>query len=147
MERAMVSVVGALLLLAASVVSGECMNCYPGPAQCGSCGTFVTRMVPCVRTEMVAEVQPCTRAIPVKRIGYRIQNFMLKGIPVGSPCGQDPCTKCCPQPFCQVVQRQVPYVYYQPMCVTCYNVVYRPVCRQVMVPQTYLVRETPMCGH
>lgn len=147
MERAMVAVVGALVLFAASVVSGECMNCYPGPSPCGSCGTLVTRMVPCVRTEMVAEVQPCMRAIPVKRIGYRMQNFMLRGIPVGSPCGQDPCTKCCPQPFCQVVQRQVPYVYYQPVCVPWYNVVYRPVCRPVMVPQTYLVQTIPMCGH
>ncbi len=34
MERAMVAVVGALLLLAGFAAPGECMNCYPGPAQC-----------------------------------------------------------------------------------------------------------------
>jgi hypothetical protein len=27
-----------------------------------------------------------------------------------------------------------------------YNVVYKPVCRQVMLPQTYMVEATPMCG-
>ena len=30
MERAMVAVVGALLLLAGFAAPGECMNCYPG---------------------------------------------------------------------------------------------------------------------
>ncbi len=58
MERAMVAVVGALLLLAGFAAPGECMNCYPGPAQCAPPRTLVTKMVPCVRTEMVAEV--CT---------------------------------------------------------------------------------------
>jgi hypothetical protein len=146
MERAMVAVVGALLLLAGFAAPGECMNCYPGPAQCAPPRTLVTKMVPCVRTEIVAEVQPCTRVVPVKRIGYKMQNVMLKGIPVGSPCGQDPCTKCCPQPFCQVVQQKVPYVYYEPAPMPSYNVVYKPVCRQVMLPQTYMVEAVPMCG-
>ncbi len=58
MERAMVAVVGALLLLAGFAAPGECMNCYPGPAQCAPPRTLVTKMVPCVRTEMVAEVVP-----------------------------------------------------------------------------------------
>jgi len=70
---------------------------------------------------------------------------MLKGIPVGQPCGMDPCTKCCPQPFCQVVEQKVPYYYCEKKTVTSYNVVYKPVCRTVMMPQTYMVQAQPMC--
>jgi hypothetical protein len=101
--------------------------------------------VPCVKTEMVAEVMPCTRYVPVKKIGYKKQNVMLRGVPVGKPCGMDPCTQCCPQPFCQVVQQMVPYEYYEPKPVTTYNVVYKPVQRRVMMPQTYCVEAVPMC--
>jgi hypothetical protein len=103
-------------------------------------------MVPCYKTEMVPEVQPSCRVVPVQRTGYRIQNVMLKGTPVGQACGQDPCTKCCPQPFCQVVQQKVPYCYWENVTVPSYKVVYKPVCRQVMLPQTYLVESLPMCG-
>jgi hypothetical protein len=106
---------------------------------------MVTRMVPCTKTEMVAEVVPCTKMVPVKKIGYRIQNVMLKGTPVGQPCGMNPCIKCCPQPFCQVVQQKVPYEYYEPKAVPWYNVVYKPVCRQIMMPQQYVVEAVPMC--
>jgi hypothetical protein len=146
MERVMVLVVAAVLFLAC--VSGPVQamqGCGPVAQPCPQ-RTLITKMVPCVKTEMVAEVQPATRMVPVKRVGYRIQNVLLKGTPVGRPCGQDPCTKCCPQPFCQVVQQKVPYVYYEPQCVPWYNVVYRPVCRTVMLPQTYMVEAIPVCG-
>jgi hypothetical protein len=149
MARVMVVVLAAMLFLGALAGSAECMNgCFPPPCPppCPQ-RTIVTKMVPCVRTEMVAEVQPSTRMVPVKKIGYKIQNVMLKGTPIGCPLGQDPCTKCCPQPFCQVVQQKVPYVYYEPTCVPWYNVVYKPVCRPVMLPQQYMVEATPMCGY
>ena len=145
MERVMVLVVAALLVLVGVAGPAESMSGC-GPAQYCPQRTMVTKMVPCVRTEMVAEVQPCTRVVPVQRVGYKVQNVMLKGTPVGRPCGQDPCTKCCPQPFCQVVQQKVPYTYYEPQCVPWYNVVYKPVSRTVMLPQTYMVEATPMCG-
>jgi hypothetical protein len=144
MERVMVLVVAALLLIVGAVGPAESMSGC-GPQYCPQ-RTMVTKMVPCVRTEMVAEVQPCTKVVPVKKIGYRVQNVMLKGTPVGQPCGQDPCTKCCPQPFCQVVQQKVPYVYYEPQTIPWYNVVYKPVCRTVMLPQNYMVEAIPMCG-
>ena len=95
---------------------------------------------------MVAEVQPATRVVNVQKTGFTVQNVMLKGTPIGSACGQDPCTKCCPQPFCQVVQQKVPYTYCEMVSVPYYNVVYKPVCRQVMLPQNYMVEATPMCG-
>lgn len=149
MERVMVVVLAATLFLAALAGPAESMNaCYPPTCSPPPCPqrTLVTKMVPCTRTEVVAEVQPCTRMVPVQRVGYRMQNVMLKGTPVGRPCGQDPCTKCCPPPFCQVVQQKVPYTYYEMQSVPWYNVCYKPVCRQVMLPQTYMVEATPMCG-
>ena len=103
-------------------------------------------MIPCTRTEIVAEVQPVYRTICVPRVAYRPQKFMLKGIPVGQACGLDPCTKCCPQPFCQVVEKPVPYVYYEKQKVRSYCVNYKPVCRPVMLPQTYMVQCYPMCN-
>jgi hypothetical protein len=145
MERVMVVVVAASMLVIGLVGSAQSMNACM-PPQCCPQQTYVTKMVPCVRTEMVPEVQTCTRTISVPKMGCRIQNVLIKGTPVGRACGQDPCTKCCPQPFCQVVQQKVPYVYYEPMCVPYYNVVYKPVCRPVMLPQTYLVEAIPMCG-
>jgi len=107
--------------------------------------TLVTRMVPCTRTELVAEVLPFTRTVPVQMVGYKTQKVLLKGIPTGQPCGLDPCTKCCPQPFCQVVEQKVPYIYYEYKCVPDYRIVYKPICRPVMLPQTYMVDATPMC--
>ncbi len=145
MQRVMVVVGAAALLLVGLVGSAQSMNpCMP--PQCGPQQTLVTRMVPCVRTEMVAEVQPCTRTVMVPKVAYKVQNVMLRGTPVGMACAQDPCTKCCPQPFCQVVQQKVPYVYHVPQAVPWYNVVYKPIRRQVMLPQTYLVEAVPMCG-
>jgi hypothetical protein len=76
-----------------------------------------------------------------------MQNVMLKGIPVGCQYGKDACTKCCPQPFCQVVHQKVPYTYYEMQAVPWYNVCYKPVCRQVMLPQTYMVEANPICGN
>ncbi len=143
----MVVVAAATLIVSLLMAPAFGMGgCYPPPPPCGPQQTLITKMVPCVRTEMVAEVVPTTRVVPVKRIGYKIQNVMLKGTPVGSPCAQDPCTKCCPQPFCQVVQQKVPYEYYEPQSIPWYNVVYKPVCRTVMLPQNYLVEATPICG-
>lgn len=147
MERALVAIVAGFVILGAVAGPVHCMNCYPPPNPCSPpppC-TMITKMVPCMRTEIVADVQPCTRTVPVRKIGYRTQKVLLKGMPVGSPCGLDPCTKCCPQPFCQVVEQKVPYVYCEQQTVRSYNVVYRPVCRPVMLPQNYLVRAYPMC--
>jgi hypothetical protein len=145
MERVVVAVLVTLALMAGIVGSAQSMTAYPMPGQNCPQRTMVTKMVPCTKTELVAEVVPCTRIVPVKKIGYRTQNVMIKGTPVGRPCGMDPCTKCCPQPFCQVVQQCVPYEYYEPKAVPWYNVVYKPVCRQVMMPQQYMVEATPMC--
>lgn len=147
MKRIVFAFMAAAILVAGIAASAECMagGCYPAPVQCGPQRSLITKMVPCMRTELVAEVKPCVKTVPVQRVGYRLQNFMVCGTPVGQPCGLDPCTKCCPQPFKQVVQQKVPYVYYEPQCVQSYEVVYRPVCRPVMVPQTYMVETTPMC--
>jgi hypothetical protein len=147
MKRVMVVVVATALLLVSLAGSALSWNgCMPPPPQCGPQQTFVTKMVPCVRTEMVPEVQPCTRTVTVQKVGYKTQNFLVKGTPVGMACSQDPCTKCFPQPFCQVVQQKVPFVYCEPVQVPWYNVVYKPVCRKVMMPQTYLVETVPVCG-
>ena len=145
MERVMVAIIVALVFLAGIVGSAQSMTPCPPPAPPCPQRTVVTKMVPCVKTELVAEVVPCTRIIPVKKIGYRTQNVMLKGTPVGRPCGVNPCIQCCPQPFCQVVQQKVPYEYYEPKSVPWYNVVYRPVQRQIMLPQNYVVEAIPMC--
>jgi hypothetical protein len=149
MERATVAVVTGLILIAALSAPVLAGNCYPPPMPCAPrCApptTLITKMVPCTKTEIVSEVVPYTRCVPVKKIGYRCQKVMLKGFPVGLPCGQDPCTKCCPQPFCQVVDQKVPYVYYETQKVRSYTIRYRPVCRPVMLPQTYMVQAYPMC--
>jgi len=145
MERVMVVITSVALLIAALAGAAQCMNCYPPPSSCAPPCSFVTRMVPCVQTQMVAEVVPCSQTVPVTKVGYRIQKFLLKGTPVGQPCGINPCIKCCPQPFCQVVEQKVPYYYCDKTTVTSYNLVYKPVCRPVMLPQTYMVQSYPMC--
>jgi len=145
MERVMVAILVATVFLVGGVSSAQCMMPYPPQGACGPQRTVVTKMVPCMKTELVAEVVPCTRMVPVKKMGYRTQNVMLRGMPIGLPCGMDPCTRCCPQPFCQVVQQKVPYEYYEPQCVRTYNVVYKPVQRPVMLPQNYVVEAVPMC--
>lgn len=145
MERIVVVVSAALLILAGIAGPGACMAGGPMPG-CGAppC-TYVTKMIPCVKTQMVPQVVPCKAVVPVKQIGYRCQKVLVRGMPVGMPCGMDPCTKCCPQPFCQVVTQKVPYVYYVPKCVSYYNVTYKPVCCTVWLPQTYKVEATPLC--
>jgi hypothetical protein len=122
-------------------------SCPPPSCSPPSCPqrTLVTRMVPCMKTELVAEVMPCTRTVPVQMVGFKSQRVMLRGFPTGQPCGLDPCVKCCPQPFCEVVDQKIPYTYYEYKTVPDYRVVYRPVCRPVMLPQTYMVEATPMC--
>jgi len=151
MQRVVVVLIASLFLVTA-ILSGsaQCMGGYGCPPQycpppkCPE-RTLVTRMVPCMRTELVAEVVPCTKTVPVQMVGCRTQRVMLRGFPTGQPCGLDPCTKCCPQPFCEMVDQKVPYIYYEYKTVPDYRVVYRPICRPVMLPQTYMVEATPMC--
>jgi len=152
MRRALVAVVAGLLIIVVAAGAAPAWNWFSPPQPCAPpCAppcpppTFVTKMIPCTRTEIVADVQPVVQCINVPKIAYRPQKFLLKGIPVGQPCGLDPCTKCCPQPFCEVVQQPVPYVYYEQKKIQSYNVSYRPVCRPVMLPQTYMVKAYPMC--
>jgi len=144
---ALLSVV--VLALTALAAPGYAMMRHPCPPACPPPPppevTYQTRMVPCVRTDLVPEVRPCSAVVPVPVVQYRCQPVLLKGTPVGSPCGMDPCTKCCPQPFCQVVTRQVPYVTYTTKVVPYYSVYYRPVCRPVCLPQTYKVEAYPLC--
>jgi hypothetical protein len=151
MARVAVVVIASLLLII-GISSGPAQSwggysCPPPSCQPPPCPqrTLVTRMVPCMKTEMVAEVLPCTRTVPVQMVGYKSQKVMLRGFPTGQPCGLDPCTKCCPQPFCEVVDQKVPYIYYEYKTVPDYRVVYKPVCRPVMLPQTYMVEATPLC--
>ena len=145
MARVMVIITAGLIALIGFASVGECMYPFPGAGSCGPRCSYVTKMVPCVKTEMVPEVQPCTTVIPVQKVEYRCQRFLVHGTPVGCPQGADPCTKCCPVPFCKVVTRNVPYVRCVPQQVPWYNVVYKPVCRRVWLPQTYKVTEYPLC--
>jgi|GEM_PF-721182 len=147
---AVVLVASLVLIIGISSGPAESMggySCPPPNCPPPSCPqrTLVTRMVPCMKTELVAEVLPCTRTVPVQMVGFKSQRVMLKGFPTGQPCGLDPCTKCCPQPFCEVVDQKVPYIYYEYKTVPDYRVVYRPICRPIMLPQTYMVEATPMC--
>jgi hypothetical protein len=148
MPRVVVVLIASLLLMT-GILAGPAQSmggysCPPPncPPPCPQ-RTLVTKMVPCMRTELVAEVLPYTRTVPVQMV--RCQKVMLRGFPTGQPCGLDPCTKCCPQPFCDVVEQKVPYTYYEYKTIPDYRVVYRPVCRPVMLPQTYMVEATPMC--
>lgn len=150
MQRTVVAVVVGLFISVA--LAGTPLAWYCGPPQhprVQPCApppcTFITKMVPCTRTEIVGEVKPVTQCVPVRKIGYRMQKVLLKGTPVGFPCGLDPCTKCCPQPFCQVVEQKVPYVYFEHKTIRSFQVCYKPVCRPVMLPQTYMVQAHPMC--
>jgi len=147
MERALVVIVAAMFVVGAVAGPAQSMNGCPPPSPCAppSCKTLITKMVPCTRTEIVAELQPTTRCVPVKKIGWRCQKVLLKGTPVGMPCGMDPCTKCCPQPFCQQVTQQVPYEYWEYKTIPWYNIVYKPICRPVMLPQQYMVEAIPQC--
>jgi hypothetical protein len=146
MARVVVVIVGSLIFMSGLFQSpAESSSCCPPPPPPCIQQCLITKMIPCVRTEMVAEVQPCTRTVPVTKVGYRTQKIMLKGSPVGQPCGIDPCTKCCPQPFCQVVSQKVPYYYCEYRKVPSYNIVYKPVCRTVMMPQLYNVQAIPLC--
>ena len=100
MERAMVAVVTGLFLIVALISPVHAWQCYPQPnpcaPRCAPPSKLVTKMVPCVKTEIVADVVPYTQCVPVKKIGFRTQKVLLKGTPVGQPCGLGPCTKCCP---------------------------------------------------
>ena len=146
MKRVMVGLAAVLIAIALAASPAFCS--WPGPAQGQGCApqcTYVTKMVPCVKTQMVPEVIPCKTYIPVQKVGYRCQKILLKGTPVGAACGADGCTQCYPQPFCKVVTQKVPYTYCVPKCVTYYQVRYRKVCCPVMLPQKYMVQAIPLC--
>jgi hypothetical protein len=142
-----VLVIFSALMVVVSTLAGplQAMPLNQGQPQCAPNCYYVTRMVPCTRTEMVGHVVPCQTLVPVPRVTYRPQRLLLKGMPVGPACGQDPCTKCCPQPFCEMAVQQVPCVQYDYKPVTHYNVQYRQVCRPVMLPQTFMVQAYPLC--
>jgi hypothetical protein len=147
MARVVVALMASFLFVSgfAAGPAQSYMGCAPPPPP--TCGqqTVVTKMIPCVRQEIVGEVQQTTRCVPVWKVAYKTQRVMVRGCPIGPPCGMDPCTKCCAQPFCQVVDQKVPYYYCEYKKIPWYNVVYKPVCRPVMMPQQYLVEATPMC--
>lgn len=145
MERLVVIVSAVVMVLAGPADNGTCMNPYAGSSGCAPPCRYVTKMVPCVKTELVPQVVPCTAVVPEKRIGFRCQKVLLRGVPVGPPHGANACTRCCPEPFCRVVVQKVPYAYCVPKCRPYYNVVYRRVCRTVWLPQTYKVDAIPLC--
>ncbi|MFC1835567.1 hypothetical protein ACFL2Q_12650 [Thermodesulfobacteriota bacterium] len=145
MKRVLVSTSLVCFLLVVVAIPGHCMYPYPNQGSCGPKSYNVTKMVPCVRMKCVPQVVPCKTVVPVQKIGYKCQKVLVKGTPVGCPQGIDPCTKCCPQPFCKVVTRKVPYVYCVQQCVPSYKVIYKRVACPVWLPQTYRVCETPMC--
>jgi hypothetical protein len=95
---------------------------------------------------MVPQLVPQMMVVPELKTGYRCRKILVRGFPVGCPRGIDPCTKCCPQPFCHVVNQTVPFTYTVPKKVCSYNVVYKPVCRTVWLPQTFKVQAIPMCN-
>lgn len=148
MARVMIVLVASVVLSFGFLVGSAqaYVGCAPPPPpSCGPQQTIVTKMIPCVRQEIVGEVQRTARYVPVWKVGYKTQRVLLKGSPIGRPCGQDACTKCCPQPFCEVVNQKVPYYYCEYKKVPWYNIVYKPVCRPVMLPQQYLVEAVPLC--
>ncbi len=138
-----------VILVCAAVIGfachGESIAQFPAMGQCGpSCG-YVTKMAPCVKTEMAPCVQPAATVVQVPKVTYRCQKVLVRATPVGRPCGEGPCVQCCPQPFCHVEMRNVPCLTYECQTVPSYNVVYKPVCRQVWLPQTYKVEQIPLC--
>ncbi|MEW6351147.1 MAG: hypothetical protein AB1646_18985 [Thermodesulfobacteriota bacterium] len=136
-------VASALLLVGIAAPAFSQSSCGM-PPPCAPEPKFVTKMVPCVKTETVAEVVPCWTTVPVTRVGYKCQKVLVKGTPVGPACGQDPCTQCCPQPFSQVVDQMVPFTYCDYQKVPYYQVQYKKVCRPVWLPQTYRLDLCPL---
>jgi hypothetical protein len=141
-------VVPAVVALIIGVGLAQDALCGPAcaPAVCAPSCSYVTRMVPCVKTELVPEVQPCSVVVPETRVGYRCRPIMIKGTPVGCAAGAGACVQCYPRPFCQVVNQTVPFYYTVPKVVPSYNLVYRKVCKPVWLPQTYKVEAVPMCN-
>ncbi len=146
MKRVMVGL--AAILITIALAAGPAWCFWAGSGMGKSCApqcSYVTKMVPCVKTNWVPEVIPCKTYVSVPKTAYRCQQVLLKGTPVGNACGADGCTRCFPQPFCQVVTQKVPYTYCVPQCVTYYQVRYRPVSCPVMLPQKYMVQAIPLC--
>ncbi len=147
MKRVTVVISAVVALLAALTVSAHAMGFYPPPAQpnCAPQCTYVKKMVPCIKTELVPEVKLSTVTVPVRRVGYRPQRVLVKETPVGRPCAVDSCVRCFPRPSCKVVTQKAPYVYYESQCVPSYNVTYKKVCRKVLRPQVFKVETRPLC--
>jgi hypothetical protein len=143
-----VVVLASLALIVGVGLAGQalCKNACGAAPQCAPACSYVTRMVPCVKTELVPEVQPCSVVVPETKVGYRCRPVMIKGVPVGCPAGAGSCVQCYPQPFCQVVNQTVPFYYTVPKVVPSYNLVYRKVCKPVWLPQTYQVQAVPLCN-
>jgi hypothetical protein len=144
MIRVVVVVSAVLFIFSAIAGPAESMTPFMGKPGCAPPPYYVTKLVPCVKTEMVGCVKPCTRYVPVKTVRFRCQRFLLKGTPVGCAQGASPCVRCCPQPYCRIVERKVPCVTWAYKPVKYYNVCYRPVCRRVWLPQTYRVQPIPL---
>ena len=145
MRRVLGSVCVCLIVVIAC--ASTAYSFFPAP-QSGGCQPkqyCKTLMVPCVESKLVADVRPVQVSVPVKRIGYTYKKFLVKGCPVGQPCGTGPCVKCISPPICKVVCKPVPYVYYTKVPYTCYQACYRRVCRQVLRPQVYKMTEKPLC--
>jgi hypothetical protein len=145
MKRASVVLIAATMTVAGLSLSVQAYMGASGPSQCPPGDQFVTVMAPCVKSEWVAETQPCMTPVPVKRVCYKDQKILVKATPVGPACGKDPCVRCCPKPMCKVVTQKVPMVYYEQQLVPSYNIKYRKVCKKVMVPYTYKVQAFPLC--
>ncbi len=145
MKRASVVFMAAIITLVGIMGTAQSYVGSGGNRQCGSGDQFVTIMTPCVKSEWVAQTQPCLTPMPVKRVCFKDQKVLIKATPVGSACGMDPCVKCCPQPMCKVVTQRVPVVYYEQQMVPSYNVVYKKVNKKIMMPQTYKVDAYPLC--
>lgn len=145
MKRASVCISVTLVILVGIAGQAQCMNSYSGPNACPPPCRYVTVMVPCLKTEMVAQLQPYNVTVPVKKIGYASRKVLVTANPVGPVCGTGPCVRCCPKPCSWVEERKVPYSYCEKKIVPWYRVVYKRVCRSVMVPHTYKVNTVPLC--
>lgn len=122
------------------------MNPYAHMQNCGPQCFYVTKMVPCVETKMVASVEQAEACVPQPYVEYRTQKVLVKECPIGCPPGgSNPCLTCYPSPSCKVVCRDVPCIRYCTKKVPYYRVCYKPVCRKVMRPQVFKVQTIPLC--
>ncbi len=145
MGRVVASVTAGMLFLVCFVSAASCMSPCSWNQGCPPRTYCATKMVPCVVSELVADVKPVQVCVPVKKMGYRMQKFLVRGCPVGCASHGNPCMQCFPEPFCQTVCKPVPFEYYTNETYTAYQACYRRACRTVWRPQMYHVQESPMC--